>query len=1621
MLARISVKKPYTVIVGIILVIALGFISFQNMTTDLLPSMDLPYIIVYTTYVGATPEKVESDVTRPLESAFGTLTDIKNITSTSSENLSLVVMEFASGANMDTAMIEISSEIDAQRGEWSDDVGTPVIMKLNPDMLPVSIATVSLDGADLLALSDYVEETIVPRMESVDGVASVTASGVMTQQVDITITQSRIDDLNSAILREVDSELADAEDQLKDAQRQVSAGKSKLARARESTYAQIDEAAAALEAGETQLPNAIAQLTAQRDQLSAQLEGARQMLAQLERAVNMTEDEKAQLRQVADSLAALQAQRDALANQLEQLGGATSDALTKQLQDAQSALNEQAALKAQQEKYIRDLQMLDADALRETIANLEADLTAKQAELTEVRAQLEEAIDRQAALNRQKTDLENRIKALEDAQKTAEPTEEPTAAPTANPTEQPENTPVPEETVSPTEAPDAPIASDAADDASILARLFGASAMAEDGTESLDELRARLTAVQTELETANADVERLTAKHAELKSAVYADEAALKEARDSLDIVNEGETQLQGRIDAANKTIEGCNARIAELNQEIAELTEKLSHSDEINALTAQIAELDRQILSIQDSDAYKAYLLIKDESALAGQYAQAQMAVSQLEAGLDSMNEMLDKLNRGIIPAGFIDGVTEDTDIQQAAQQLAAAREQAGDGFAQAASALADAEAEVDKAYREFTDKRDEALENAGLDGIITVQMVSQILGAQNLDLPAGYVYNADERYIVSVGTKFASLAELKQVKLFDLGMETVSDVRLLDVADVTISDNSADLFTKVNGENGIMLSFEKQSTSSTSEVAQRITEASENLMRENPDLHIVEMMNQGDYIRLVVDSVLENLVYGGGLAILVLLLFLLDWRPTLIVALSIPASVVVAFVCMYFCNITLNVMSLSGLALGVGMLVDNSIVSIENIYRLRDEEGLPILTASIRGVNQVGGALLSSTLTTICVFLPVVFITGIARDLFSDMGLTIAFALLASLLVAMTVVPSFAATLFKKSKPRKNRLFSALQRGYTTLLKGALRVKWLVLLLALALLAFSLVQVKNMGISFMPTVNSEQMSASIKFADDSITEDQQKEIALGVMDRMMAVDGVTDVALTSGASISMLSSAGGGGSYSYYMLVDPDSGRKNTEIATEISAACSDLADGESVVLNVQASTMDMSMMIGSGISIDVIGTDMDDMRATALEIAEICRGVAGAKDIDDGSGTTEQKLIVTVDKELARDESLTVAQVYQYIATRLYGKVKLTEAELDGRNYTLYVQEDRNIGISPDDIADMEIEVAGTDKTHYVRIGDIASIGYGESFSSISREDQKRKTSVTFSIADGYSANLVQRDLEEKLDGYTPHGECTVKISGENETVMGYMGDLGTMLAVAVLFIFLIMVAQFQSFKSPLIVLFTIPLAFTGGLLMLIITKMDLSIIAMVGFLVLSGVVVNNGIVFIDSVNQMRIAGMSKRDALIETGRVRLRPILMTALTTILGMSTMALGTGMGAEMMQPMAIVTIGGLTYATLMTLFVVPALYDIFNGETMRAREIEMMKEAAGMHREGFDDASPAAPAPSAAEANDVPAPDAQASGDAAAADKTKPSAAPEAQPKNAEPKPPVRRIYLRK
>lgn len=272
MLGKYSVKKPYTVIVGVILIIVLGVISFTHMTTDLLPSMNFPYVIVYTTYIGATPEQVEEEITRPMESSFATLTDVKNIQSTSSDNLSLLVLEFNDTADMNTAMIEINSKVSTLSESWGDAVGAPSIVKINPNMLPVTIVSVSRDDMDIYALSEYVEDTLIPEYEVINGVASVTASGVITQQVDVTIDQDRIDALNSAILREVDSELADAEQQLNDAQAQITDGKNQLARAKASTLGSLDDAEAQIVSGETQMADAIEQLKTQRSELQTQLD-----------------------------------------------------------------------------------------------------------------------------------------------------------------------------------------------------------------------------------------------------------------------------------------------------------------------------------------------------------------------------------------------------------------------------------------------------------------------------------------------------------------------------------------------------------------------------------------------------------------------------------------------------------------------------------------------------------------------------------------------------------------------------------------------------------------------------------------------------------------------------------------------------------------------------------------------------------------------------------------------------------------------------------------------------------------------------------------------------------------------------------------------------------------------------------------------------------------------------------------------------------------------------------------------------------------------------------------------------------------------------------------------------
>ena len=1643
MLGKYSVKKPYTVVVGVILVIVLGVISFTNMTTDLLPNMDFPYVIVYTTYVGATPEQVEDEVTRPMEAAFATLTDINEITSTSSDNLSLVVLEFNDTADMNTALIEINSEISTLSATWSDSIGAPAIMKINPNMLPVSILSVSRGDMDILELSEYVEETLVPEFEAVNGVASVTASGLITQEVDVTIEQDRIDVLNNAILRDIDAKLADVEQQLDDAQAQISDGRSQLARMRESTLAQLDDALAQVESGEAQMDGAIATLTEQRAELQTQLDEVSAAVEQLEALTNLTDEQRELLLQLEAQLANLRAQRDELEEQLDAIeAGEADSALQAQRDEAQAQRDALADERARYEAYIADLTEGDSGALAAEIAALDGQIAEMDVEIANAQQELAAKTDARDATQAHVNELRDQIAQITGATPspsagatgtvpptntpnpvtpspsagatdTASPTDtpNPSATGTANPadtpnpsatgTANPADTPNPSATgtASPTNAasPSAG-ATEAAEPAHTVGatgeasptaglsatstasfaavptigtaspdvpssdvdalppavqmdslNLFG-SAKAEGKT--LEELQAELAIAEAQLEELNASVAEAEEKVEQLE----ADRSELvtqrNDKQEALDAIAGGD--VTSRIEAAQREIDALNVRIAMLDAEIASLDDLLSdNSVQIQLLREAIAQFDAAIAEIENSDAYKVLQLIADEDELNAQYIAAVQGQAQLQAGIDQIDGVLEKLNQGIVPGGLVPGIDEDTDLASAREQIESGRSQALAGFAEAEAQLDAAAAELAEGRAEFEEQRDQALEDAGIDGIITMETVATILGAQNISMPAGYVYDlSNDEYLVRVGDEFTSLDELRQLKLFSMGLDSVDEVRLIDVASVEITDNSDESFTKVDGQDGILLSIEKQSTFSTTDVAERVLARRDELMAEDAELQLVELFDQGEYINVIIDSVIDNLISGAALAILVLLVFLMDWRPTIIIAFSIPLSVVVAFVCMYFTGITLNVLSLSGLALGIGMLVDNSIVSIDNIYRLHDEEGLPILQSCVRGVSSIAGALTSSTLTTISVFLPVVFVTGLAHDLFTDIGLTITYSLVASLVVAMTLVPSMAAALLRRRKPKKQvkNHFAGFQRFYVRTLRGALRFKPLVLLLAVALLAVTVLQVPNMSMSFMPEVNSTQMTASLAYNADQDEEEMQAQ-ALELMNRMTQIDGISTVGLTAGTSaVSMMS--GGGGDLSYYIIVDSDAGRSNVEIGQDITAE----AEAMGLDLNLQTSTMDISMLTGTGVSVDIVGDDVETLRAIASDVSEIVRGVEGTTAIDDGLEASVPEIRITVDKERATDYNLTVGQVLQFVATKLAGKTEITEAALDGKSMSVYIIDGRNSSITPDTLADLEIEAETTAGSELVRLGDIAQIEQTQSLSSITRSSQRRQVSVTFDAAEGYALSHVSDAVEAALDAYQPPEGYEVALSGENETVNEIMGDMVFMMAVALVLIFLIMVAQFQSFKSPFIVLFTIPLAFTGGLIALLLTGMDLSIVAMVGFLVLMGVVVNNGIVFVDSVNQMRIAGMTKREALLETGRVRLRPILMTAITTILGMLTLALGVGMGSEMMQPMAVVTIGGLTYATFMTLFIVPVLYDLFNGEKMSAREIQMAREAAGLN-----------------------------------------------------------------
>ncbi|NLW12191.1 MAG: MMPL family transporter [Clostridiaceae bacterium] len=1243
MLSKFSVRKPYTVLVAVIMIIVLGIVSFSRMTTDLLPTIELPYVIVSTAYPGASPERVEQTVTRPLEAVLGTASGLKNISSVSNEHSSMIILEYEQSTNMDSAMIELSGSIDMISAQMADEVGTPMMLRINADMLPIMVASVDREGLNIDEISKFAEDTVIPSFERLEGVATVSAEGLLEKQLEIRLNNDGIDKIN----RQVRAELQKTFDEKR---------------------AEIEDARAKLEDG----------------QLALDTEGPQQK----------------------DELARATVE---VSNAIASLNGLIAEEALLNAQE-QAFVQEKTAL-----KQVVDLDTMLSQVFPDGVSALSPDQFA--------------AVMQQMSAN------------------------------------------LPPELAGMTQEQIAQINSQA------------------------DTAMSRLAAIETELQ--NINVRKMT--------------------------------------------------------------------------LSAMMPQLEQGL-------------------------NEAKAGYTQLESGK-----------------------------MTAATELAKAQVQLENG-----------QAELEKGLTEFDKAEEDALDAADLRNIITEEMIKGIIAAQNFSMPAGYISEGQEQHLVKVGDNFASLEELEQLVLMEI--EPVGDVKLTDIANIEITDNSDEMYAKVNGNTGILISFQKQSTASTAEVANAISAQIEKLEQEYEGLSITPLMNQGDYINMITGSVLQNLLLGGALAILVLLLFLRDIRPTVVIAFSIPISLMFAVTMMFFSNVTLNIISLSGLALGVGMLVDNSIVVIENIYRLR-HKGYSASKAAIEGAKQVSGAIFASTLTTICVFLPIVFTEGLSRQLFTDMGLTIGFSLIASLIIALTLVPAMGATALKSVREKEHHWFDIVNRGYEKLLRVALHRKAIVLTIVTALLAFSIYGVTIMGTAFMADMDSPQMSASMTMPQGSSREDTYAMNDL-ISSRIIEIEAVETVGAMAGGGTAGFMGGGGDGT-SFYIMLREDRSLTNKDVERLIYEKTADL----DVEMSVTASNMDMSALGGSGIAVNVRGNDLDEMAEIARDVADIMRGVEGTAKVTTGLEDSGRETRVIVDKAAAMREGLTVAQIFGDLSKKLTAQSQATVLNTEQEEYPVVMINTGRLSITRENLADFEFNIKKQDGTEeVVKLQDIAEITEAESLKSIRRSGQSRYMTVNAEVADGYNIGLVSREFDDKMAEYEVPAGFELEITGENESIQDAMGDLVLMIALAVIFIYLIMVAQFQDLLSPFIVLFTLPLAFTGGLLLLWVSGMELSVIAILGFLVLAGIVVNNGIVFVSYVNQLREEGMEQKEALVTAGTTRIRPILMTALTTILAMSTMALGLGSGAEMMQPMAVVTIGGLTYATLLTLLVVPVLYDLFHRRAKSRR-----------------------------------------------------------------------------
>ena len=1271
---KFSVKKPFTVLVAVIMVLMLGFVSISNMQTNLLPDVNTPYLMVVTVYPGASPERVESEVSDVMQNALGTVAGVEKVTATSAENYSLLLMQFSDDTDMNSAMVKVSNKVDQTTASLPSSCLTPSIIEYSLNMNAFMTVAVSREGSDVYDLSEFVSDTLVPYVERKGGVSSVSTNGLIEKMVQVQLSQEKIDAINEKLLEVIDVQLADARKQLESAEAQIEAGRKEYNR-------------------------------------------------QFKNYSNTVSD-----------------------TMMQEMSGQVGDAIEVVRKQAQALL----------------------DSVNQLIAVVQE--PEIQQALIDVRDGLQRVMDK----------------------------------------------------------------------------------FNETGMKDIDSL-----------------IEIVT------------------ELRDITDKLTGALQQLQQRLNTESGT-EGSTA---------ADLADDLQVQQSLNTVYNTLNDVIKAMDDVPG--------LTKTFSDAIGNFSQQQM---------------------------------------QAYMKFTEAREM-----------LNEYEKQLAEAKQTYADAEEKAMASSDVSKLLDIDTLAQLIYAQNFSMPAGYVKDSSGKsWLLKVGEEYDSIEDISGALL--LHVDGFGDVRLSDVADVEVIDNAEASYTRLNGERAAVLKIYKGATSSASEVSDNCLSAFQELEAQYDGLHVVVLSNQGNYITIIVKSILSSMVIGAALAIIVLALFLRDVKPTLVVGFSIPLSVLFAVVLMYFTGMDLNVMTLAGLSLGIGMLVDNSIVVIENIYRLRGR-GVPAARAAVQGAKQVGMSVVASTLTSVCVFLPVVFSSSIVKSLMQPMSLCIGYCLMASLIVALTVVPAAASTVLKKAEPKQLKWFDKIQDKYAKSLEWCFRHRALPLLAAVVLLAFCGWRVFSMGVELLPTITSNEAIVTLSTTKDLSKEDSYA-IAGKAVEAMLEVDHVEEVGITTDTRVAgmdigqlglpttitdLLNAANSYGTYQVNVMLDES--LSSSEIETARQALEDALSGIEDCTAKVEISGMqELTSQLASGLSVKIYGSDAETLSQLSEKVVDIVNDTEGFANATNGLGSGDATINLHIDRDKVRSYGLTVAQVYQQIAAKLTTTTTAqTPVTVDGS--TMSVQISNNLDpVTKENMMDITFETTvmsadGTTSTGTCTLADMATWDTGSAPDSITSEDQTQYVSVTADTLDGYNTTVQARVLEKKLNEFAlsdemPEG-CSFSMGGESDSVNFMVNEMVQWLALALPFVYLVMVAQFQSLLSPFIVLFTIPLAFTGGLLGMLFTSQQLTMISLMGFIVLMGTVVNNGIVFVDYANQLRLGGLERRAALVATGKTRMRPILMTTLTTVLAMLQMVFSNDMASQLMSGMAIVIICGLSYATLMTLYIVPILYDI--------------------------------------------------------------------------------------